>query len=316
MEYVYPNYYKDFACTMGDCAHNCCIGWEIDIDRDTAAYYRGLEGPFGDRLRRCISEDEQSHFILKENERCPFLNEANLCDIIIELGEESLCSVCELHPRFVNRLPERLETGLGLCCEAATRLILGKKEPVSLEVSGERKAEDQVLLLRDRVLELLQNREKDVGLRVEEMLSLCNTESPAEDLSKWCDILLKLERLDCKWTQVLEEARLVDPSPCLLSFDLYMKDRQTEYEQLAVYLIYRYFANSPDLDAVKTKARFTAFVLRLIYMLGAVAWSQTGRFTFEEQCELVRLFSSEIEYSEENLYTLFDIFDPLYETYI
>ena len=29
---VYPDYYPEFRCSASACKHNCCIGWEIDID--------------------------------------------------------------------------------------------------------------------------------------------------------------------------------------------------------------------------------------------------------------------------------------------
>ena len=83
MLYVYPDYYKEFKCIAGDCRHSCCIGWEIDIDPDTAEFYRTVDGDFGEKLKRCISEEEPPHFILTEGERCPFLNEQNLCDVIL-----------------------------------------------------------------------------------------------------------------------------------------------------------------------------------------------------------------------------------------
>ena len=32
MKVVVPNYYNQFKCIAEKCHHNCCIGWEIDID--------------------------------------------------------------------------------------------------------------------------------------------------------------------------------------------------------------------------------------------------------------------------------------------
>ena len=39
-------------------------------------------------------------------------------------------------------------------------------------------------------------------------------------------------------------------------------------------------------------------------------WTEQGRFDFEDQAELARLFSSELEYSEENLDALLDELVP------
>ena len=43
------------------CEDNCCIGWEIDVDEDSLAYYETVPGDFGERLRASIAPaDEQT----------------------------------------------------------------------------------------------------------------------------------------------------------------------------------------------------------------------------------------------------------------
>ena len=79
MQHTYPDYYPQFSCIADHCRHNCCIGWEIDVDEDTLASYRRIGGEMGKRLRASISEDgDAPHFLLGAHERCPFLNERNL----------------------------------------------------------------------------------------------------------------------------------------------------------------------------------------------------------------------------------------------
>ena len=127
MKIFAPDYYRDFKCSAGDCKHSCCIGWEIDIDSETADYYKSITGEFGKRLAKNIDFTEDGGvFHLCENERCPFLNEKGLCDIILNLGEESISQVCDDHPRFRNFFESRTEIGLGLCCEAVAKLVLEK----------------------------------------------------------------------------------------------------------------------------------------------------------------------------------------------
>ena len=59
-----PNYYNNFKCIADKCNHNCCIGWEIDIDNKTAEYYRSISGEFGKRLEASVScSDDCTHFI-------------------------------------------------------------------------------------------------------------------------------------------------------------------------------------------------------------------------------------------------------------
>ncbi len=298
---VYPDYYKDFKCIGSRCKHNCCIGWEIDIDSDTAAYYKTVCGKIGDRLAKNIDYSGTPHFILSENERCPFLNCDNLCDIIIELGEEKLCTICAKHPRFENELPDRTEIGVGMACEEAARLILSKKEPAALVGNGE--TDDEIIILRDRVIAALQNREKSIPERICDMLSLCGAKMPEKSMAEWAKILLSLERLDESWTDVLKMLeRCVDTE----AFDRHMQGRESEYEQLLVYFIYRHFANAPDMYEVAARAAFAALAYNVLHALGAALFAKNGDFTFHDHSELCRMFSSEIEYSDENLYILLD----------
>ena len=303
---IYPDYFRNFKCIKGECRHNCCIGWEIDIDEDTLTYYDSVAGDIGERIRRSISRDETPHFILGENDRCPFLNKSNLCDIIIELGEDHICGICTDHPRFKNDLPGRCEIGLGLCCEAAGRIILGKKEPSKLV--GDTETDDEIIILRDKIILALQNRVKGIPERITDMLELCNTSMPSRSFDDWVTVLLDLERLDDRWTDTLNNLRLNYNSADLDGFELHMKSRQIEYEQLLVYFIYRHFANAFDLIDASSRALFAAFGYMMIHAIGAVMYTQNGRFDFEDQVELARTFSSEIEYSEENLNYLLEEF--------
>ena len=306
MVHVFPNYYKEFQCVGGSCKHNCCIGWEIDIDSDSLAFFHTVPGEFGTRLKESISQEDTPHFTLDEQERCPFLNQENLCDIILTLGEEHICGICTDHPRFRNELPGRIETGLGLCCEEAARLILSQQSPTFLESSDDDDVEDEIILLRDHVITLLQDRNISIQERINNMLQVCGSVLPEKSMHKWAELLLSLERLDDTWTQLLIKLRDSSSFADTAGFDCYMSSRQTEYEQFIVYLIYRHLANSSNFLDLAARANFAALGYHLIHQLGAILWREHGSFSFQDQIELMRLFSSEIEYSDENLYILFD----------
>jgi len=125
MKQFEPCFYKDFSCIADRCKHSCCVGWEIDVDAETLKKYESVSGELGEKLRRCIvKKGGSAHFSMCEHERCPFLNEKNLCEIILELGENFISQICTDHPRFYNEFSGRVETGLGLCCEEAARIIL------------------------------------------------------------------------------------------------------------------------------------------------------------------------------------------------
>ena len=301
---VFPDYYKDFRCIAGECRHSCCIGWEIDVDEETLAFYDTVGGELGERMGRCIDRGETPHFCLGENERCPFLNGKNLCDIITELGEEHLCQICADHPRFRCELPGRIETGLGLCCEAAGRLILSKKDPLQLIVTGEDGEEDETIALRDEILTLLAKRERPLAERMAEALQLCGGRESEKTLSEWTKFLLDLERLEEDWTEILQE--LAENEPDLASFDRHMAERQTEYEQFFAYLIYRHLANAADEVDLAARCGFAVLGTELLRALGALQFARTGGFTFDDQVELARRISAEIEYSDDNFDAVLD----------
>ena len=307
MQQIYPNYYPQFQCTAGACRHSCCIGWEIDIDEASAARYAALPGAFGDRLRQQIDwESDPPHFILGEKERCPFLNADNLCDMILELGERSLCGICDQHPRFHNELPERVESGLGLCCEAAGALILGQAEPMHLLGAEDLATEDEILAFRDACIAILQDRQYYIPKRVQNLLAYCGGGLPERNMPEWAAFLLGLERLEEAWTARLTELQEAWDQVKLREFMLHMTARETEYEQFLVYLVYRHMANALDLEEAALRGRFAAWGYFLLYALGAVQFSRSGDFTFADQVELARLFSAELEYSDENLDLILD----------
>ncbi len=150
MEKVIPSYYNEFQCTASACSDNCCIGWEIDVDEETLGKYRELDKVAEFPIMSHIEmEGEDAHFVLGEEERCPFLNEENLCRLQAAYGEEVLCRICQLHPRFIHEYGNRMEIGLDLCCEEATRLLLSQETLPILRVEhgedGENVAEEEPL---------------------------------------------------------------------------------------------------------------------------------------------------------------------------
>ena len=169
MKFIKPNFYDKFRCIASACSDTCCAGWEIDIDPDTRRFYESVQGEFGERLREQIDEMPEgvSCFRLGEGDRCPFLTDDNLCEIIIELGEKALCEICREHPRFYEQVGDRMEMGLGLCCEEACRLLFEEKEPITFITTSIGDMPDVIILpetgmeiyrLRDEAFRLVQDR--------------------------------------------------------------------------------------------------------------------------------------------------------------
>ncbi|MBQ8497582.1 MAG: flagellin lysine-N-methylase [Clostridia bacterium] len=305
MKLIAPDYYPLFSCIADKCKHSCCIGWEIDIDAETLETYKNVQGDFGKRLREGIDEmDGTACFHLCEDERCPFLNEKGLCDIILNLGEDALSQICTDHPRFCSFYSDRTEIGLGLCCEEAGRIILShqkKTELIVLDDDGgdEMPSDDDILfaILRSKLFSIAQNREKTLDERMKDILSLFGTQIPKRSFREWVDIYFSLDRMDDSWSELLEKAKTFDGEP--LTFE-----DEIPFEQLLVYFIYRHLSDM-ETDAEKI-ASFAVLSVWFIRMLCAV-WQKTyGTLDMNALVEICRLYSSEIEYSEENTSALLE----------
>ncbi|MBE5955040.1 MAG: FliB family protein [Lachnospiraceae bacterium] len=169
-----PDYYNEFKCLADKCEDTCCAGWQIVIDDKSLEAYQKVEGDFGERLRDSIDWEEGT-FHQKEERRCAFLNDCNLCDLYTALGEESLCTTCTNYPRHIEEFENIREYTLSVSCPEAARILLGKKEPVQFieeEVPGEEEWDDfdfllhsQLVEAREVMLEILQNRERSIELR-------------------------------------------------------------------------------------------------------------------------------------------------------
>ena len=307
---AYPDYYPLFHCIADRCQHNCCIGWEIDVDEDSLAAYDRIGGEMGERLRKNIDRSgEVPHFILGEQERCPFLNGQNLCDLILYGGEDMLCQICTDHPRYRSFFSERTEIGTGLCCEEAARLILTKPEKTALVVTGEGELDEEetaLLVLRDHLFVLAQDREELIERRMEQILSACGAHVPDIPLAQWAECYLSLERMDETWTAILKALREHAKELPLDDFAAHMKGRGTEYEQLLVYFLYRHVPTALDDGDVSSKAAFAVLSVRLLFVLGALHFMLHGKFAVDDQIELCRLYSAEVEYSDDNMDALFD----------
>ena len=316
-----PNYYTKFRCIAAACRHSCCVGWEIDVDADALARYDTVQGRMGERLRACIDrEADPPCFILSEDERCPFLNESGLCDLICELGEDSLCHICTDHPRFRNVLPDRVELGLGLCCEAAAKLILEQTEPFSVvELSPDWAARERhahedreelddltasLVAHRETLLPLLCDRSRPLSDRIRHVFEKCDihlTESKTDTFKSYASIaalLRDMERLDPAWDGYLHalEALTEDPLSELDGED------DVAYENLLCYFFYRYMTADATYwpDAHRIRTAFAALCTVIVHAIHRA----TGGKDLDSLCEIARMFSSEIEYSEENLETL------------
>lgn len=295
MKTIYPNYYKSFRCIADKCKNSCCVNWEIDIDEDSLARYENIGGDIGNKLKSSISYDESPHFKLTDGERCPFLNKKGLCDLIIELGEDSICEICKEHPRFRNYFSDAVEIGLGLCCEAAADLIINSHEPfelVNFDIDDDAYCDEEreLLKLRTALIDVMKDRSLGIRERHERLLSFIDYPLPEISDKDLLRFFLSLERLDERWTDVLESAIKAAPVDI---YDSLSDSDEKKIEQITIYFLYRYIAAETDSQMAQA---YLFFALTSVKMIMTVS-----RAASIDICEAARMYSSEIEYSDENV---------------
>ena len=297
MKETVPNYYPAFRCLAADCRHSCCIGWEIDIDEDSLARHDAVSGPMGQRLQESIDRTDTPHFRLDAEERCPFLNVEGLCDLICTMGEDALCQICADHPRFRNCFSHCTELGLGLVCEGAAELVLSQTAPMELICLSDDgtdcqpdEDEAELLQLRRTAMQIAQDRGFSIWERMEHLTEFFDLPI-IEDAKRWAKTYLALERLDKGWTVLLKQLEAAPPAACCDTQDL-------PAEQLLVYFLYRHVPAALWDGDPYSKIAFAVLSTHMILWLHAA--------TELPLQELARMYSGEVEYSDENLEILWD----------
>ena len=183
MQVTRPDYYKSFSCVAGACPDTCCAGWQIVIDDKSLKKYRHVKSAFRGRLHNDI--DWKGHVFRQYHRRCAFLNEENLCDIYSEAGKRMLCDTCRKYPRHIEEFEGLREYSLSLSCPEAARIILEKSDKVTFQTaevpSREENYNDFDYLLftalmdtRDLLIEILQNRQIPMNLRMQKVLAIAS----------------------------------------------------------------------------------------------------------------------------------------------
>ena len=329
-----PLYCKEFKCIADKCKDNCCVGWEIDIDPSSAEYYDSVNGEFGDRLRSNIEKGEVCSFKLK-GERCPFLNDSNLCDIIINLGEDKLCQICGDHPRYYEWYSDVKEGGIGLCCEEAARIIVGTEEnfdtyDISCDDEGcddyEERLYDVLFFARQEIINALENEGFSLNDRIASVLdyvlelqfridnydysklplTLQSYEDESDaDAKALLESFRCLEPIDASWQEYLQ--KLIDDMSGYDGNVTNDKEVERYLKNIAVYFIWRYFLKGVYDDEIISKTFLMALSVATIKLMFERE-IQNGESLDVEKCsQLAKNYSKEIEYSEENLEMLYNM---------
>lgn len=287
MKIYAPRYYTDFACIADKCTHSCCIGWEIDIDKNTEAKYRSLSGEYAKIISDSIEHTDTAHFRLSDGERCTHLSESGLCKIICEYGDGYLCDICREHPRYYNYTSEGIYAGVGMACEEACRLILSSDGFHELIRIGEETADEIPLPApiphRDEIFAVL----SDKSLHHEEKLTkLYETfgaiPSTLSD-EAWKELLFGLEYLDESNKELFS---------CYTSNIKTPSEHESTLCRALAYFVYRHAATAEDEGELRAALGFCFFAERLLASI-----LKSGK---ENAFVAARIISEELEYSEDN----------------
>ena len=167
MDIRIPKYLEQFRCIESRCEDNCCTGWDIDIDIDTFNKYKEISnGEYANDKEATAKEELKEDFKkflhqnedaevdeidygrvdLRDNKRCPYLNDKNLCRIQAGLGEDYLSNVCATYPRIMNKINGVVEISLTPSCREAARLILLNKDGIDFV---DKTANERVMLNKE-----------------------------------------------------------------------------------------------------------------------------------------------------------------------
>lgn len=303
MKHFEFNYNKNFSCIASACKHNCCIGWQIKIDKRSMKNYQALkqtDGRFSD------TAFDGNYFNLVHN-RCPFLDGDNLCHVIKNYGDKKLCTTCKTHPRFKNFFTGVTETGLGLYCEHACKIILSSKQKMRLVlVKGDNKPctlspfEKKVLAFRKKVIRLLQDNNLTLDQKIQNLTSLANIDLNKFTFKQWTQVFCSLEKLTINDFSFESLCNYQDFAPLVNGFD-------NEYTQLLCYLAFRHLSRAIDMLDLRVRL---AFVL-LSFMVINTIFYHTQNKDLDSLVEVCRFYSSEIECNDDNIYTLLNHIESL-----
>ena len=167
---------------------------------------------------------------------------------------------------------------MGLCCEEAVRIILTENERFFIDVPNSAKNQE-FFKERKEVFDILQNRNVTMYERLNSVCQKYGFEFKFNNEELY-DFYMSLERLDESWETELKKLKSANGVEIFKREDL-----QIFFEQLACYFTFRHFQSG------------VGFAILSCWVIGAIISSCDN---FVKMLDVVRMYSSEIEYCEEN----------------
>lgn len=317
MKITRPLFFVDFKCSADRCTDSCCIGWEIDIDDITLEKYKQFKGKIKDELQINISADGGAHFILTKDERCPFLNNSNLCRLIIDCGESSLCDICREHPRFYEWYGKYKDEGLGLCCPEVCKLLFGSHEKLlfiteETEEPGETTSKFEVAEIetareiRKKSLNIINNRKYSLVERIKQLLKFVYSSYHFESKTDYYKSVISA----AKFTEPFDDNFIALVNSLEDNFVLIINKEEeftkipgffeSDYERLLSYLLFRWQIKELRVGEFLEYTEFCVGLLTFTYLTDLLCFSIHNNFTWEDRINNVKYISKQFEYSDIN----------------
>ena len=296
---LYPTFYHTFQCKANQCHHTCCQKWTIDVDEETAKLYQTLPTPLGEDLRKFMTVDDEGYYFMFSDKQptCPLLREDGLCRVVLELGEDSLCDTCHMHPRFYKYIEDLELCGVGLSCEESVEKLLATEGDQLLftieDDDGEFTAEDHPVL--ENIFDLL-------ALGINPAICQFTLNHSIHYCQELVTVYKKTEPIDEEWTKQLAHLEAMLPSTTAsTTMDLLKADTidVSALNKVYQYILYRQIDMLAEYS-LESLVRYafdaTVFIALLTHQFGNLP-------------EQIRRWSEQIEYDEDNVAFLFNEYE-------
>ena len=296
---LYPTFYHTFQCKANQCHHTCCQKWTIDVDEETAKLYQTLPTPLGEDLRKFMTVDDEGYYFMFSDKQptCPLLREDGLCRVVLELGEDSLCDTCHMHPRFYKYIEDLELCGVGLSCEESVEKLLATEGNQLLftieDDDDEFTAEDHPVL--ENIFDLL-------ALGISPTICQFTPNHSIRYCQKLISVYKETEPIDEEWTKQLAHLEdMLSSTTAMNTTDLLTLDAQetATLNKVYQYILYRQIDMLAEYS-LESLVRYafdaTVFIALLTHQFGNLP-------------EQIRRWSEQIEYDEDNVAFLFNEYE-------
>ena len=187
--------------------------------------------------------------------------------------------------------------GLGLCCEEAVRLTLTDTRHFELVKIGENNDEEYVpnesnfdaISARDGVISFIESEKCSFFEKLSRIEKRYEIKTDFKTNTEWLEYLFSLEILDIEWQKILKSAENTEQKYDYTKFN-------SIFEGFFKYLVYRHVSIAESENSFSGRLAFATLGVKVVGYLAAREENLTEARLFD----IIRLYSSEIEYSEQN----------------